>query len=74
MQTDEEAQHRWESMNDAELNEEISAHKASLREINDSLSALGVAPDLGSDQGLGRPAQRNDDAEGSGEENGTELR
>ena len=73
-QTDKEAELRWEGMSDAELNAEISAHRASLRQLSVRLTELGVTPAWEGDQKNKGPARPDSDAAAAGEGDETELR
>ncbi|DBA87508.1 TPA: hypothetical protein ACH3X1_004537 [Trebouxia sp. C0004] len=44
-QTDEEAEKRWESMNEIDLDAEIDAYRVSLRDTSERLTAIGISPD-----------------------------
>ncbi len=73
-QTDEEAEQRWEQLDEVELDAEIDAYRASLRQTNESLAALGISPDWEGDHGNEGPVHRDEDRAGACADDDTELR
>ena len=57
MQTDEEAEQRWEALDDAELDLEIEEYRDKVRQAKESLAALDISPVWPKDQSSIRPPQ-----------------
>lgn len=72
--SDEAAEQRWESLDEAELDTEIEAYRSTLRAINNSLHGLGISPNWEPDHDHLAPSQQGNDGNGAGEEGDTDLR
>ena len=72
--SDEAAEQRWESLDEAELDTEIEAHRTSLRAISNSLHGLGISPDWEPDHDHLAPSQQSNEGNGAGEEGDADLR
>ncbi|KAL3140801.1 hypothetical protein ABBQ32_005344 [Trebouxia sp. C0010 RCD-2024] len=73
-ESDEAAEQRWESLDEAELNTEIDAYKTSLETIRNSLHGLGICPGWKPDHSHLAPLREGSDGNGAGEEGDADLR
>lgn len=73
-ESDEAAEQRWESFDEAQLNTEIEAYKTSLRTIRNSLQDIGISPDWEPDHEHLAPSRQGNDDNGAGEEGDADLR
>ena len=73
-ESDEAAEQRWESLDEAELDTEIDAYRTSLRAIRNSLHGLGISPDWEPDHDYPAPLREVNDGNGAGEEGDADLR
>lgn len=65
-ESDEAAEQRWESLDEAELNTEIDAYKTSLRTIRNSVHGLGISPGWEPDHDHLAPLREGNDGNGAG--------
>lgn len=73
-ESDEEAEQRWENLDEAQLNTEIEAYKSSLRAVSKNLQDVGISPDWEPDHDHLAPSQQGNDGNGAGEEGDADLR
>ncbi len=72
--TDEEAERRWESMNEIDLNAEIDAYRVSLRNTSERLTAIGISPNWEGDQLTAGASDRGNDSGAADGEDDIEAR